>query len=299
MSEDPRIRALAYRTISLKKIWGLWQIISGHKGPAPANLAQAIEAIPKRLLTSRCWREKERLAWEKLQSQGTGIEVFKSDKVSNKWFLKLPPRLSDSDFIIALKIRSNTLPTLARFQHGRPNKTAPYLSKDRETTRHIISHCKSVQKLRMANHNMVVRALAKAARGKGWVTEIEPRIRDSRGKLGIPDLIMEKDGRGLVLDVTIPFEASATTLAAADSKKQAKYKPYTDAILAAHPQMTQVDIRGFPIGARGKWYEGADAILALIDLPRTARKALACRLAKMVLANTVRLVKAHYKLIKK
>lgn len=104
--------------------------------------------------------------------------------------------MQDSDFITALKLRTNTLPTLAMKNRGRGSQAVTLCracGSAKETIRHIISHCMTIQKLRMENHNKVVRLLANTARRHGWDTIQEPRLRNESGRLGIPDLVASKD----------------------------------------------------------------------------------------------------------
>lgn len=148
----------------------------------------------------------------------------------------------------------------------------------------------------MANHNKVVKTLASEARRRDWEVQVEPRLRDSRGRLGIPDLVLTKGQKGLIIDVTLPYETSPTTLTDADKQKRRKYFPFKDAIAAGNPQLTSIKVRGFPVGARGKWHKSLDSTLDLIDIPRSRKKILAKRIARMVITNSARLAKSHYKI---
>lgn len=72
----------------------------------------------------------------------------------------------------------------------------------------------------------------------------ENRISTKEGTVGIPDLIMVKGTRALVLDVTIRFKASESSL--------------VETIKSLHPQG---EVEGFPVGARGQWHKRNDMVL--------------------------------------
>lgn len=122
-SDDPRIRSLAKRIVRLEKLWKLWRVISKTKARPPPDLVKAIHDIPKSQLSAKLWRDNERHCWCELKTQGLGAEVFKGDKISTGWLLQLASnRLTESELILALKLRTHTLPTLAMQQRGRQHQ---------------------------------------------------------------------------------------------------------------------------------------------------------------------------------
>lgn len=128
--------------------WEAVEVVFGAKGGPPQALLQIFMSISRGRLTAKYWRESERRHWAQLQTQGLGVGVFKDDKLSNGWLCVRPPGMSESDFILALKVRLNTVPTLAMHMRGWGSGSAALCRVcgcDRETVRHIVSHCKTLQ----------------------------------------------------------------------------------------------------------------------------------------------------------
>lgn len=111
------------------------------------------------------------MTWAKLKEQGVGIMVFRSYKTSNHW-LRDPIRsgLKESEVILALKVRTNTFPTVAvlkRFTHG-ANRRCRLCNQGLETLRHMISKCPNVKANQMRNHNAICDMLRKEGVDRGW-----------------------------------------------------------------------------------------------------------------------------------
>jgi len=123
--------------------------------------------------------------------------------------------------------------------------------------------------------------LAQVAAKNGWHCERERTIIGKQGEKYRPDLICTKQGHPTrVLDVTIVFERHPQTLELAFRAKQQKYKILRE--LLEHKLGTQqIDIQGFPVGARGKWFPHNFLVLEKLGERNVRRTAI--KISKMTL----------------
>jgi len=106
-------------------------------------------------------------------------------------------------------------------------------------------------------------------------------ITGKQGEKYRPDLICTKQGHPTkVLDVTIVFERHPQTLELAFLAKQEKYKILRE--LLEHQLGTQqIEIQGFPVGARGKWFPHNSLVLEKLGERNVRRTAI--KISKMTL----------------
>lgn len=65
----------------------------------------------------------------------------------------------------------------------------------------------------------------------------------------------------MILYVAIRFEATTTTLMKSEREKTAKYESFAEAVKRWDGSASEVLVRGFPVGARGKWHYNNESIL--------------------------------------
>ncbi|KFQ55926.1 hypothetical protein N334_00018, partial [Pelecanus crispus] len=154
--------------------------------------------------------------------------------------------------------RANVFPTrefLARGRQDTSIKACRHCQAENETCSHIIGYCPAVQDARIKRHNNICELLMEEAKRKEWVVFQEPLLRDAQNELFKPDLIFVKEDKAIVVDVTIRYEFTETTLAEAAIEKVNKYKHLREQIQEI-TNVTNIKFMGFPLGARGKWYSG-------------------------------------------
>uniref|UniRef100_A0AAV2JTI1 Reverse transcriptase domain-containing protein n=1 Tax=Knipowitschia caucasica TaxID=637954 RepID=A0AAV2JTI1_KNICA len=233
---------------------------------APEDLG---DVVAQKLRSSNM-KVLEHNRWKLLRSQGKGVEVFANDQVSNFW------------------LRSNTVIMRYSAVARAPNadSSCRFCQYPKETLPHIIGNCPEFKENRMSAHNKVCGRLGDLASEKGWKVLREEHVIVS-GRTWVPDLIITKDGKGMVLDVTICFEQSLGTLREKAEAKQQKYE-HLKPVLEKGLKLSHMAVEGFPMGARGKWHKGNYRILEEMGFSKTAMKLEARRLSKLVLVNTIR-----------
>uniref|UniRef100_A0AAV2JQT9 Reverse transcriptase n=1 Tax=Knipowitschia caucasica TaxID=637954 RepID=A0AAV2JQT9_KNICA len=242
----------------------------------------------------RCSNMKilEHNRWKLLRSQGKGVEVFANDQVSNFW-LRQPvvSGLTVPEFLVALRLRTNTVIMRYSAVARAPNadSSCRFCKYPNETLPHIIGNCPEFKKNRMTAHNKVCGRLGDLASVKGWKFLRDEHVIVS-GKTWVPDLIITKDGKGMILDVTICFEKHLSTLREKAEAKQRKYE-HLKPVLEKGLKLSQVTVEGFTMGARGKWHKGNYRILEEMGFSKAAMKLEARRLSKLVLVNTIRTIR--------
>uniref|UniRef100_A0A3P9NEF4 ribonuclease H n=1 Tax=Poecilia reticulata TaxID=8081 RepID=A0A3P9NEF4_POERE len=286
-SENERDKALATAFFPKKEMAIRWTAVFGNP---PHGKTRKVLSKTDHTKIGTSWRNEEHQRWVAMRSQGRGVNSFKEDPLSNSW-LPHPEKLGQSEFILAVRLRSNTFnnrTTLNRGQEG--DNRCRLCKKGWEGLPHIVSSCEKFQKLRMQNHNQICTQLAIEAGNLGWKVRREKRITDETLGTAVPDLIMTKERIGLVIDVTIGYEMRVGTLARRAKRKSEKYGKFGPAI-ADRFGLTQVHTYGFPMGARGKWYGKNMEVLQMLGVPKAKRKMLAKKLAVQALRGTIKILK--------
>uniref|UniRef100_A0A3B3ZBK2 Reverse transcriptase domain-containing protein n=1 Tax=Periophthalmus magnuspinnatus TaxID=409849 RepID=A0A3B3ZBK2_9GOBI len=170
--------------------------------------------------------------WAGQISHGKGVGNFKQDKLSNYWCRDpIGAGLTQSEFITALQLRSNTY--IITKGHGSTllNSSCRLCSYATGTLAHVIGNCPLLRDNRMRTHNNVCKRLADVAEGKGWRVWREHRL-SVGGATGVPGLVIQKGGVAHIIDVAICFEQGLSTLNDAAERKARKYRPYMEEVKA-------------------------------------------------------------------
>ena len=124
----------------------------------------------------------------------------------------------------------------------------------------------------MKRHDKIVEALSGTAVELGWQTIREQvwTIPETGQRLK-PDLVCKRGQTATVIDVTVRWKYDRNginSLDNANTGKVTKYKPLTETLKGALG-VTQVNIFGFAIGARGGWAESRTGALIGLGLKKT------------------------------
>lgn len=297
-SEDLETRLLIRELVAEKEILGVWKRACKMVG-APGNPGAIPSKAALPTISSSAWRLYEHRRWCNHKVQGVGISSFGNDRVSNHWLCDPRRfRFHESETLLALRLRSGTVQTRAFSCLGRSwlPATCTLCGYWRETIRHLIGNCPELKLNRMQSHNKVCMFLREIAESLGWAVQQEPHLVDPHGKIGVPDLIMIKGTSALVVDVTICYVVEPDTLSRAAASKVRKYTGFRTALMARHPNVRAVEVYGFPMGARGKWFWGNMDLLAKLGVGKARAVALGKTLCRRVLLQTIDLVKAYRRL---
>lgn len=271
----------------------IWEAPPATVPPVNAGTLSEWEAPnPKSRYPKPCdWRRKELKKWTKLESQGRGVKNFRNDSISNDW-IQCYRRIPHRKLLTAIQLRANVYPTREFLGRGRGDdcvKFCRHCEMDLESCGHIIGFCPVTKDARIKRHNRICDRLCDEAIKRDWVVFKEPHLKDATRELFKPDLIFVKEGRALVVDVTVRYEAAKTTLEAAAAEKVDKYK-HLEPEVKSLTNATDVVFMGFPLGARGKFYKGNFDLLETLGLPKTRQISVAKTLSTYALTSSVDIV---------
>lgn len=297
-SSDPKVRQTARAVFPQGWLWQIWTQAKGELRTKDLEAGRDLSSLDLREVSTEAWRRRELVKWSKLRPQGIGVEVFMNDKVSNSWLQGTNSRgMRESERILALKLRTSTVPTLTVYARNDGSETTCRLcGVEKETMRHIIGRCASLKLNRMRSHNAVCEFLSAEFETQKWKVYREKKVRTASGTILVPDMIMVRGNLAMIIDVTIRFEADPTALAEAAKVKVQKYEVLREVVPNIYPAVSKVLVRGFPMGARGKWHTGNGMILREAGLSPSRINKVATILSKRTLLQTVDLVKAFRKL---
>lgn len=231
------------------------------------------------------WRKWEFEKWTKLLAQGPGIHYYQNDPTSNAW-LYGHHKMKQSLFIKRLLLRCNLYPTRCTISYGRPNmaKLCRRCAMANETLAHISGQCLAVKNARIKRHNKILDKLKVQVAKHGWTVHIEPRFRTADGRLWKPDLIFVKEQEVAVVDVTVRYESNNMELERAWKEKTEKYEHLRGQI-AEVTKGTSIKFFGFVMGARGKWHDWNDTLMAYLKIEKY--KSFSKNLSDLTIALTL------------
>ncbi|KAK7881447.1 hypothetical protein WMY93_029856 [Mugilogobius chulae] len=287
VSGDPTTNTLVRKDASKREVERAWKALTGS---LPRS---SVDKLNIQEISSRSIKEREFSKWAKQDWQGKGIACFRSDPVSNTWLANRSKHgLSESEFILALKIRTRTFPP-TNLQGKKPSLPLCRLCKSGpESVGHITCACKNL-KTNRRRHNNICQFLFRLAKENGWCAKSEPVLISAEGKMGRPDLVLWRTGTVLMIDVAVCMETDQGTLQAMALHKVQKYQPFKGAVYRLDPSIRKVQVWGFPVGARGKWHHLNNDLLR--EITRKSAKGImhiAARLSKLALFGSIKICKA-------
>lgn len=96
----------------------------------------------------------------------------------------------------------------------------------------------------------------------------------------------------MIIDVTVPMKSDTRSLSKAASDKVSKYWSFRRALRRAFPEVKKITIRGFPVGAKGKWRRGNEETLHDMGIHAKARiREIARCCVKLALWGSINLCK--------
>lgn len=114
-------------------------------------------------------------------------------------------------------------------------------------------------------------------------------MRDEVNELFKPDLIFVKGSKAVVVDVTVRYEHSESSLREAASEKARKYQ-HLHLQIQHLTNVKDINYVGFPMGAHGKWFSKNAELLSALGLSKTRLERTARALASTVLFASVDIV---------
>ena len=140
---------------------------------------------------------------------------------------------------------------------------------------------------RIRRHNAIVDCVSDKCNSAGWLVTTDPKI-TLNGQVYKPDLILVRENKAVVIDPTVVYEADHTPQRA-NRAKPIKYSPLVEKICDMY-KVTEVEVRGLAIGARGGWCQQNTATLQELGIEDRGFSSHLCRLALKGTINLVRLL---------
>jgi hypothetical protein len=238
-SPDPIIKSLA---ASLNLGNKLRRIAQALRLPWPSSIAE-VRRHKRRL------KRDEVAKWGSSSTQGRGVHAHLDDPIGNQ-FLYAPHLLKPGRYCSALKLRTNTAPTKIALQRAHPRadvscrlcKTLP------ETLGHVVGQCTATKEARIRRHDEVVDIVINRLSNDQDVTIVkEAKIQTET--VAKPDILVKRDDRVFVVDVTIRHE-DGDSMANGRNDKFEKYNKLVpvccELLGASHGQVVPI-----VIGTRG------------------------------------------------
>jgi hypothetical protein len=212
------------------------------------DLVKAVERSP-----GKAWRQDEFRRWEALPSAGVGVSLFRNDNIGNAW-LKPCSQLRPFEYLDALKLRTNTIPTRVSMSRTTPgqdvNVTCRRCKAPMETLSHILMRCSFVATARIRRHDRLAKWLIDASVGEKWEVYPEMTVTAEDGTRLRPDVILVKGQTSVIIDVTVAFENDVGSLRKAFEAKVSKYNSLQASVERTFG--TTCDrVGAFVVGARG------------------------------------------------
>ncbi len=134
---------------------------------------------------------------------GRGLASAVSVPYAGQWITDGAALSRGRQYIGAIHIRGNLMPTATRRARGRPEVDIQCEScRKPESLGHVLQQCPRTWSSRIRRHDDIVALLAKQARKKQYTVLEEPVIPTSAG-IRKPDLVLVKDSAALIIDATI------------------------------------------------------------------------------------------------
>ena len=135
---------------------------------------------------------------------GYGLCSSKNVPMVHKWIDRPSSLMSGANYIGAIQVHGNLMPTAATMVHGRPEHDSSCDACRRtETLGHVLQVCPRTFGPRNERHNAVLARLTKMLKKRNWQVIVEPAIPTNAG-LHRPDMIVWKDSTTCcVIDVTV------------------------------------------------------------------------------------------------
>lgn len=202
-----------------------------------------------------------------------GLEASIEDASSRHWLYQQPPGWSGRDFVRAIQLRTDNLPTAGIMSNRPDQRRCRGCQQCNETLCHVLQSCRVTHWPRIHRHNEIARKISRHCKKKKWNVENEPHVRHPDGQLYKPDLAVHKtDGQLVITDVQISWEAPRPLAQSWENKRlvydnihfrEAARKKWPGKELVFAPVI---------IGARGIWPRANALTAQLLQLPGYLKK---------------------------
>jgi len=203
--------------------------------------------------------------WQALGATGHGVKAFCNDPVGNRW-LVVDSLLSESRFINALKLRSNTLGVREAMRRADPGITSQCrrCGGAPETLQHVLAVCPSSKPKIIRRHDEVRDVVVKGLSDAGYALLVEDSF-EVNGERLKPDIVAVDSDGVIVLDVAVAYESGD----ALGTVAEGKVRKYSVLSAALKERFGRNQFRVVPIvvGGRGAMPGATMAALRGLGIP--------------------------------
>ncbi len=199
-----------------------------------------------------------------MDGRGLALQV-KELPSAQRWIGSGTRLLSGRDFINALLVRGNLLPTPARKSRGREG-VSPLCPTCGTwcTLGHISQVCPRTHGMRVARHDNIVKYVTEQLRGRNFTVLVEPTI-PCGGSYLKPDLVCWQRGRAFVLDVVVTSDGFG--FSEAINRKVSKYdNEVVRRFVSSVSGINEISVEGIALSWRGCWSKQSAHVLTRLGL---------------------------------
>jgi hypothetical protein len=182
------------------------------------------------------------------------MECVAADTASSHFFRTgLYTRFADWRFIH--RARLNLLPLNGRsYNQTDDDRSCRRCGFENETLPHVINHCMRYTDLFTRRYNAVVNRIRKAAESKYTnLAENDVVLGNLR-----PDLVIVKNNKATIIDITVPFE---NRMEALNQARLLKLQKYEDLARAPSGRFAEVKVDTIVLGSLGSWDPENDKVM--------------------------------------
>jgi hypothetical protein len=177
-----------------------------------------------------------------------------ADPASSHFFRTgLYTRFADWKFIH--RVRLNLLPPDGRsYNQISGDRSCRRCGRENGTLPHVIIHCMRYSDLSTRRHNAVVNRVRKAAQSKYTILAENVVV---QGNLRL-DLVVVKNNKVIIIDITVPFENKMEAL---NQARLLKLQKYEDLPRALSGRFADVEVDAVVFGSSGSWDPENDKVM--------------------------------------
>lgn len=206
-----------------------------------------------------------------LSCDGMALKESKKVPQQHHWVTDGMRFLSGKDFINAMKLRINALPTRSRTTRGRRrDRLCRAGCNEVETLNHVLQRCHRTHAAQVKRHDAIVYYIKRALESQKICDKIEQEPHFSSAEwLRKPDLVVKQEKIALVIDAQVVSEQ--TNLTDAHERKSAYYKNLLQ-MMKERYNVNTVTFTSATLSCRGIWSHASAK--SLIDLRVVKKKDL-------------------------
>nr|BAC82590.1 reverse transcriptase [Ciona intestinalis] len=209
---------------------------------------------------------------------GRGLSNCSDVPRQSDWVTNGASLLSGRDFIGAIKVRGNLLPTKVSAARGRQREITCDCCRRPESLGHILQTCPRTWGPRISRHDSLLKRVRNQACLKNWTPIIEPSIPTNIG-LRRPDLVLAKGNIAFLVDATVVADNANMQL-----QHEAKVEKYNNSdikewIKVHCPGVDEVRVTSLTANWRGCLYGGSASFLTEdLGLPKAELSLLSAKI---------------------